>query len=173
MRVLLGALLVMLSACDEARTEVPDDAKVGLFGGNPVEVGMPLALGEIGTYGGLVLWNRGPNDAVIERITPLRPSSRAEVVRIDVADLDGRAQLTGVAPTWPPKGLHLQPVFGHRVPPQDAGQRAVNVVFAVRRTGSARTIVFDGVRVDYRRGEHRLRTVIDHRLVVFEPSSAS
>jgi hypothetical protein len=132
-------------------------------------------LGQVFTFGGIVVTNRSKSPVVIEDIRVVPPlEDGMKIVELQVAGPERRVGYVGTEKHFPPADLapHLRPYRGAAVPPERSprGEQGMEIVFALRidRAGS---FGFREVHVDYRVGGDRHTVHLEDGFVGCAPRS--
>lgn len=157
----LGAVVAANSGSDRASHDY-DSGPVNT--GSDSLTSLPVEVGQVFTFGGIVLENTTEQPAVLERLRVDPPlGSEMTLVDLEVAGRDRRVGYVGSAAEFPPALIPaqaLRPFEGAVVPgrPGDPASRGVEIVMGlkVNRPGE---FGFRHVIVDYRIGgkQHRVR----------------
>ncbi len=133
--------------------------------GSNFKVTLPLASGQVATWGTVLPRNALTADLILESVHAEDPSPGMGISGILVGwpDLDGHA--TGTALGFPPDGTTTGPVQGTRLPGVGStAARDVQVLFGVFLKSGYDTGVIHGIRVRYRLGSTQFEIVLPDSL---------
>jgi hypothetical protein len=144
--------------------------------GSRTRTSFPVDLGQLFTFGGIVLENSAGSPAVLEAIRLEPPlNSGMEIVDVKVAGGERRVGYVGTDSQFPPPLLapHLRPFLGAEVPPLRTGEgrNGVEVVFGLR-VQTPGEFGFRKVLVDYRVGKRRHTVRLEDGFMACAPHSA-
>ncbi len=169
-RVVLVAVVVSIAVGGAALAGQWSGRAVHDYDSGPVQTGsetvtsLPVEVGQVFTFGGIVLKNTGDQPALVENIRidpPLDPGMT--LVDLKVAGAGRNVGYVGSAAEFPPKRIPAQamrPWRGAIVPgrPDDPGWRGLEIVMGLK-VNHPGEFGFRHVVVDYRVGgkQHRVR----------------
>jgi hypothetical protein len=160
------AILVMVTAAALAFFVLSNRRAVHAFNRGPLQAGASTRtgmvadeLGQVFTYGGVVLTNTSSRPAVLEEIRVVPPPGEGmKIVAIQAAGADRQLGLVGTDQQFPPADLapFLRPYRETVVPPErtPGGEEGVEIVFGLR-IDQPGNFGFREVHVDYRVGKKR------------------
>jgi len=100
----------------------------------PMTVGGKRPAGERASFGFVIPWNAGEQEAVLDSLVPIAPTDGIEVVGAGV--LGSEEDVVGFGAGYPPEGrLKPPPVRGYRIPPGSSALDSYQLVVGVRATG--------------------------------------
>jgi hypothetical protein len=118
------------------------------------------------TYGLVIVWNDGPEDAELEEIEMVDPTPGLHLLGAEVGGPDRRFAAFGgdrIYPPRHPRATDVHPLAGFRLPPRTKrdGKRGAQIILQLRAS-EAGIFRFQGVRLNYRVGDTQYSAVIPH-----------